>query len=44
MVLPFDIDASKTKASFAKGVLTITIQKPKTEVDNTKTISITHEK
>lgn len=39
--LPFTIETDKTKASFKKSVLTITIQKPQTEVSKTKTIPIT---
>lgn len=37
---PFEIDASKTKAKFNNGVLTITIQKPEAEKTKTQQIPI----
>lgn len=40
IALPFDIDENKTKAEFNKGVLTITIQKPESEINKTKTIPV----
>jgi len=39
--LPFDIDENKTKASFANGVLSITIQKPAEAIKESKFIPIT---
>jgi len=41
--LPFDIDSSKVKASFSKGVLTITVPKPASETTHTQTVPITAE-
>ncbi len=38
--LPFEINSDKTKASFSKGVLTLTIEKPTENVSQTKTIPI----
>lgn len=40
IALPFEIDENKTKAEFNKGVLTITIQKPESEINKTKTIPV----
>ena len=39
---PFVLDYSKANASFSKGVLTITFQKPEEEVSTRKLIPITH--
>ena len=44
MTLPFEIDASHTQASFADGVLTLTIPKPEIERIETKKISIGKQK
>lgn len=38
--LPFVIDSEKTKASFSKGVLTITVEKPAEQVSSNKKIPI----
>lgn len=38
--LPFDVDANKAKASFAKGVLTIEVDKPSSEIGEPQTIPI----
>lgn len=38
--LPFEIDTDKTKASFSKGVLTLTIQKPTESISQTKVIPL----
>lgn len=41
LTLPFDIDPDKAKASFSKGILTLTIEKPHEAVSPKKTIPIT---
>lgn len=38
--LPFEPDTNKTKASFSKGILTVTIEKPEENISQTKTIPI----
>jgi HSP20 family protein len=42
--LPFEIDSSKTKANFSKGVLTIEIQKPEQQIAKSQNIPIKFEK
>ena len=38
--LPFDLDTTKTKASFSKGMLTVTIEKPEGSISESKAIPI----
>jgi HSP20 family protein len=40
--LPFEIDSSKTKASFSKGILSLTIEKPTVSLSQTKVIPFTN--
>jgi HSP20 family protein len=40
IVLPFEVDSSKAKADFTRGVLTLIIKKPQAEVSQAKTIPI----
>jgi HSP20 family protein len=44
IALPFNIEADKTKASFKKGVLTVTIQKPEGQLSKSQTIPVIAEK
>lgn len=38
--LPYEVDPAKIEASFAKGVLTVTIAKPQSAVETTKKITV----